>query len=99
LSVLSPASLRSLRAARLARVLWIIWAVIVWNVVLDHVIVVAGRRYIAAAETAATPPANMDAFMRPAVERGFWLATAAGGVVLAVGLGAVRAAEQGGLAR
>ena len=34
---------------RLALVLWIAWAVIVWNVVFDHVIVVAGRDYIAAA--------------------------------------------------
>jgi hypothetical protein len=96
-------SLRTLReperAARLARALWIIWAVIVWNVVLDHVIVVAGRRYIAAAETAGVPRANMDAFMRPAVARGLWLASAAGGVVLAVGLGAVRAAEHGGSTR
>ena len=92
-------SLRTLRkpgrAARIARALWIIWAVIVWNVVLDHVIVVAGRRYIAAAETAGVPRANMDAFMRPAVARGLWLASAAGGIVLAVGLVAVRAAENG----
>jgi hypothetical protein len=41
----------------------------------------------------------MDAFMRPAVARGLWLASAAGGVVLAVGLGAVRAAEHGGSTR
>jgi hypothetical protein len=87
------------RAARIARALWIIWAVVVWNVVLDHVIVVAGRRYIAAAETAGVPRANIDAFMRPAVARGLWLASAAGGLVLAVGLGAVRAAEHGGSTR
>ena len=96
-------SLRALRepvrAARIARALWIIWAVVVWNVVLDHVIVVAGRRYIAAAETAGVPRANIDAFMRPAVARGLWLASAAGGLVLAVGLGAVRAAEHGGSTR
>ena len=36
-------------AARLARVLWIAWAIVVWNVVFDHTIVVAGRDYIAAA--------------------------------------------------
>ena len=38
---------------RLARALWIAWAVIVWNVVFDHVIVVAGRSYIHAAGSAA----------------------------------------------
>jgi hypothetical protein len=82
-------------AARLARVLWTLWAVIVWNVVFDHVIVRAGRDYIAAAGRAAISHAarpNMDAFMRPAVTRGLWLATASGGLVLIAGLASVRAA-------
>ena len=83
-------------AARIARALWIAWAVIVWNVVFDHVIVVAGRDYIAAAGRAAALPggpfANMDDWMRPAVTRGLWTATAAGGVVLFAGLAAVSAA-------
>ena len=85
-------------AARLARALWIAWAVIVWNVVFDHVIVVAGREYIAAAERAAfsaTLPhhyANMDAWMRPAITRGLWTATAGAGLVLTTGLLLVRAA-------
>jgi hypothetical protein len=83
------------RAARLARALWIAWAVIVWNVVFDHVIVVAGRSYIAAAEGAAVtgPFANMDDWMRPAVARGFWIATAAGSAIVLIGLAAARAAE------
>ena len=80
-------------AARIARALWIAWAVIVWNVVFDRVIVVAGRTYVAAAGRAAAAPAgpfaDMDAWMRPAVTRGFWIATAAGGVVLLIGLAAV----------
>jgi len=83
-------------AARLARVLWIAWAVAVWNVVFDHVIVVAGRDYIAAAGRAAASPggpfANMDDWMRPAVARGFWIATAAGGAVLVTGLAAIHRA-------
>ena len=82
-----------LRAARLARALWILWAVLLWNVVFDRVIVVAGRSYIAAAGRAAAsadaPRANMDDFMRPAVARGVWMATAAGGSVLLVGLAGV----------
>ncbi len=80
-------------SARLARALWIAWAVIIWNVVFDHAIVVAGRDYIAAAARAAAVPAgpfaNMDDWMRPAVRRGFWMATAAGAAVLLVGLAAI----------
>ena len=83
-------------AARIARVLWVAWAVVLWNVVFDHVIVVAGREYIAAAGRAAADPAgafaNMDTWMRPAVTRGFWIATAAGAFVLITGLAAVRRA-------
>jgi len=79
------------RAARLARVLWIVWAIVVWNVVFDHVIVVAGRDYIAAAAQAAAVGvfANMDDWMRPAVTRGFWIASAAGTAILLAGLAAV----------
>jgi hypothetical protein len=78
-------------SARLARALWIAWAVIVWNVVFDRAIVVAGRDYIAAARAAAAPAgpfANMDDWMRPAVTHGFWMATAAGAAVLFAGLAA-----------
>lgn len=82
-------------AARLARVLWIAWAVLLWNVVFDRVIVLAGRSYIAAAgrAVAAGSFADMDDWMRPAVVRGFWIATASGVLVLLTGLAAVRAAE------
>jgi hypothetical protein len=85
-------------AARIARVLWIAWAIIVWNVVFDHVIVVAGRSYIAAARRAAAAPAgpfvNMDDWMRPAVTRAFWIATASGSVVLLAGLAGVSRAAR-----
>ena len=78
-------------AARLARALWIAWAVIVWNVVFDRVIVVAGRSYVTAARQAVAanpsgPLVNMDDFMRPAVTRGLWLATASAGAILVTGL-------------
>ena len=87
-------------AARLACALWILWAVLVWNVVFDLVIVVAGRSYIAAAGRAAASHAgfaNMDDWMRPAVTRGFWIATVAGGVIVLVGLAAVRSAQASAL--
>ena len=82
-------------AARLARALWIAWAVVLWNVIFDHVIVVAGRNYIVAAGLAAraTPFAshvNMDDWMRPAVTRGLSIATAAAGAVLLIGLAGAR---------
>src|SRR5262252_3221737 len=84
-------------AARLARALWMLWAAIVWNVVFDQVIVRAGRDYIAAAGRASVSHAarpNMDAFMRPAVGRGLWIATASGGLVLLIGLASLRAARR-----
>ena len=83
-------------AARLARALFVIWAVLLWNVVFDRVIVVAGRSYIVAAAHAAAIPggpfANMDEWMRPAVSRGFWTATASAAAVVVAGLTAVRRA-------
>ena len=86
-------------SARLARVLWIAWAVVVWNVVFDRAIVVAGRSYIVAAtrHTAAdpmAPPLNMDDWMVPAVNRALAVATAAAGVVLVTGLTAVALASR-----
>ena len=87
-------------AARIARALWVVWAIVVWNVAFDHVIVVAGREYIAAASVAAetrhdgrTPYAQMDDWMRPAVTRALWIATAASGAILVTGLVAVRIAS------
>jgi hypothetical protein len=81
-------------SARLARALWIVWAVVVWNVVFDRVIVVAGRTYIAAARAAAAdpaaPPLNMDEWMEPAVRRGLVAATAAAGTIIVVGFAATR---------
>jgi hypothetical protein len=85
------------RTARIAVALWIAWAIIVWNVVFDHVIVVAGRAYISAAVTAANgagPYARMDDWMRPAVGRGLWIATASAGLMLIVLVVALRFARR-----
>jgi CTP:molybdopterin cytidylyltransferase MocA len=81
-------------AARIARALWIAWAIVVWNVVFDRVIVVAGRSYVAAAYRAAAAdpsarPLNMDDWMEPAVTRGLVMATAAAGAIVVTGLTAV----------
>ena len=77
------------RATRVARALWIAWAVIVWNVVFDHVIVVAGREYLSAAVHAARSGAGylgMDEWMRPAVTRGLWIASASAAAIVVTGL-------------
>jgi hypothetical protein len=83
-----------LTARRLAIGLWIVWAVLAWNVVYDHVIVVAAREYLAAAVLAADaggPYAPMDRWMRPAAVRGLWIASSVAAIILAVGFAAITA--------
>jgi hypothetical protein len=89
------------RTVRLARALWIAWAIVVWNVVFDHVIVSAGRQYVVAAELAvrgsgAAAPhfENMDDWMRPAVRRALWTATASASAILAIGLSTIHLAAR-----
>jgi hypothetical protein len=83
---------------RLARALYVVWAVLLWNVVFDHVIVVAGREYIHAAAVAfarGLPYVHMDDFMRPAVTRGLWIASAGAIFVLAAGFASIARAAAG----
>jgi hypothetical protein len=93
---------RPRRLERLALALWIVWAILVWNVVFDHVIVVAGRDYIAAATRAAFSTnlphryENMDVWMRPAVTRGLWIASLSAAVILLSGIVLVRASVRVG---
>ena len=87
----------SARAARVAAGLWIAWAVVVWNVVFDHVIVMAGRAYLSAAVHAARgagPYVRMDDWMRPAVTRGLWIASLSALALVVVGLAGGRAASR-----
>jgi hypothetical protein len=81
-------------ARTIARGLWIIWAIVVWNVVFDHIIVVAGREYLSAAIVApyGGPHPLMDDWMRPAVARGLWLATASAIAIVLVGFVAIHRA-------
>ena len=74
--------------ASLARVLWIVFAVVVWNVVFDRVLVLAGREYVYAAALAARDGVYLFAkdWMASAVARGFWLASAGAAMILAAGL-------------
>jgi hypothetical protein len=78
---------------RVAAALWIVLAVIVWNAVFDYQIVVAGRLYVHAAAAAAQAGSSwerVDDWMRPAIVRGLWLASAAAGAILLAGLLSVR---------
>jgi hypothetical protein len=87
----------NLRVARIAAALWIAFAVVVWNVVLDQTIVLAGRQYIIAALASAEsmgPYVSMSDWIHPAAARGFWLASAAAAAVLAVGLLGLRVAAR-----
>jgi hypothetical protein len=79
----------------LALFLWVVLTVVVWNVVFDHIVEVAGRRYLHAAGLAAQTGnayVRIDDWMRPAVNRGLWVASVAAGATLVVGLVAVRVA-------
>ena len=85
------------RSVRIAAALWVAWAIVVWNVVFDQVIVLAGRRYIVAAigrAQGAGPYARIDDWMHPAVTRGVWLATAAAAAILLIGFVSVRLATR-----
>ena len=78
-------------------VLTLAWAVVVFNVVLDQVIAVAGRRYIVEAIASAGamgPYVRIDDWMRPAAVRGFWLASASAAAILAIGFIALRLAAR-----
>jgi hypothetical protein len=99
---------RVMSRRRLAAVLWVVWAVVVWNVVFDHTIEVAGRAYLHAAAVAAQsggPYLRIDDWMRPAATRGLLTATAIAAAILVTGFGMLRFAslrarrETGGMAQ
>jgi hypothetical protein len=81
---------RALRShAGVALALWIVLAFVVWNVVFDRVLVVAGRQYVYAATRAARgsgPYVRVDDWMHPAEQRALLTASVAGGSILAAGL-------------
>jgi hypothetical protein len=76
------------RPLRVAVALWIAWAIVVWNVVFDRVLVLAGRRYVYAASISAERSGRyllIRDSMGPAGREARWLATAAAGAILASG--------------
>jgi hypothetical protein len=80
---------------RIAQALWVVWAILAWNVVFDRVIVLAGREYLTAARLAAAGAyPRMDDWMRPAVTRGVWMASATAVAILVVGFASIRLATR-----
>jgi hypothetical protein len=85
------------RAARLARILWVVWALVVWNVVFDRVLVLAGRDFVHTASVSARDSGRFlhaAEWMRPAIAQGLILATAAAAAILIVGLVSVPIASR-----
>jgi len=77
------------RPVGVAVALWVVWAIVVWNVVFDRILVLAGRRYVYAAALAAQGPGpylRINDWMQPAVSRGWWTASAAAGTILLAAL-------------
>jgi hypothetical protein len=72
--------------------LWIALGGVVWNVVFDRMLVLAGRRYVHAAALSFQRDGvylEIDDWMRPAIDRGVLLATVAGLSTTGVGLAAI----------
>lgn len=82
--------------ASLARILWLVFAIVVWNVVFDRVLVLAGREYVYTATLAARDGVFLFAkdWMASAAARGFWLASAGASGILAAGLVLIARAAQ-----
>jgi len=84
-------------AVPLAVALWLVFGVVVWNVVFDAAVVVAGRQYVyrqAEFIRGRGPEVSIPGVMRPAIRRGAREATLWGGLVAAGGLAAVAFARR-----
>lgn len=76
------------RLLAVATLLWVVFAVVVWNVVFDRVIVLAGRTYVHDATVLFEESGRyllIDEVMRPAAAHAVRLASASAGGVLLLG--------------
>jgi hypothetical protein len=81
--------------ARVALGLWIAWGVVVWNVVFDHTIEVAGRAYLHAAAVAAQsggPYRRAGDWMHAAVTGALASASTAAAAIIGLGVVGIRLA-------
>jgi ABC-type Fe3+ transport system permease subunit len=79
-----------------ATVLWLVFAVLVWNVIFDRVIVLAGRRYshdAAVLYRTSGQYLHIDDVMQPAIAHGVRVASAAAVAVAVVALLLIRLAN------
>ena len=82
---------------RVAVALWLVLAFLVWNVVFDRTLVLAGRRYSYAATVSFRQHGvylRIDDWMRPAVAHGVRVASASAAAVASFGLMAVAFASR-----
>jgi hypothetical protein len=90
--------IRQLRhSPRFAVALWLVLAFVVWNVVFDRILVLAGRRYSYAAIMAVRGGhayLRIDDWMRPAIAQGVRVATMSALAIAAFGLIAVAIAKR-----
>jgi hypothetical protein len=80
------------RSARLAAALWLVLAFLIWNVVFDRILVLAGRRYSYAAAMAVRDGktyVRIDDWMRPAIAHGVRVASVTALGIAAIGVIAV----------
>lgn len=88
------------RRTTVAYVLWVVLAGVIWNVVFDRVLVLAGRQYVHAAseadQRANSPvlPVLIDPWMREARRRAVRLATMVAVPVVVAGVMAIRLASR-----
>ena len=83
------------RATVAAVVLWLVFAFVVWNVVFDRIIVLAGRRYSHDATVLYRATGQyllIDSVMRPAVAYGVKVASAVAGAIVVGALLLIRVA-------
>lgn len=83
---------RSRRLTWLALLLWMAFAAVVWNVVFDRLLVLAGRRYSYAAAVAASarrPPVLVGPWMAEAQRRAVRTSTLIAAPIAVVGAAAV----------
>lgn len=85
------------RAVRAAAMLWALLALVVWNVVFDRLLVLAGRRFVHAAAVADSDRQAyllVDPWMRQATVQAFWMASAVAIAVLVGGGAAILIASR-----
>ena len=78
-----------------AVVLWLVFAFVVWNVVFDRILVLAGRRYSHDAVTLYRSSGRylrIDDVMRPAAARAARVASLAAGAIVTTGLALIAVA-------